>query len=118
MSTKKIESKNLDKHFFARFPLDAFDASFKDLEDCLFLLLIILLIMITMPLTIQFLKTITENIFFQSKYYQYNVLIDGRNFYDADSWAIQQSANSQVCAVLEKSNETVLQFSKGTAKVL
>ena len=37
---------------------------------------------------------------------------------DADSRAIQQIANSQVYTVFEKSKETVLQFSKGTAKVL
>ena len=41
---------------------------------------------------------------------------------DADSRAIQQieshvmlKTNSQVCTVLEKSKETTLQFSKGTA---
>ena len=44
---------------------------------------------------------------------------------DADSRAIQQiefygmvKTDSQVCTVLEKSKETVLQFSKGTAKML
>ena len=44
---------------------------------------------------------------------------------DAGSRAIQQiefygmlKSNSQLCTVLEKSKETVLQFSKGTAKVL
>ena len=44
---------------------------------------------------------------------------------DADSRAIQQTefyemlkTNSQVCTVLEKSKEAVLQFFKGTAKVL
>ena len=44
---------------------------------------------------------------------------------DADSKAIQQiefygmlKTNSQVCTVLEKSKETTLQISKGTAKVL
>ena len=44
---------------------------------------------------------------------------------DADSRAIQQiefygmlKTNSQVCTILEKSKETTLQFSKGTAKVL
>ena len=44
---------------------------------------------------------------------------------DTDSRAIQQNefygmlkTNSQVCTVLEKSKETTLQFSKGTAKVL
>ena len=44
---------------------------------------------------------------------------------DADSRAIQQTefygmlkTNSQVCTVLEKSKETMLEFYKGTAKVL
>ena len=44
---------------------------------------------------------------------------------DADSRAIQQiefygmlKTNSKVCAVLEKSNETMLEFYKGAAKVL
>ena len=44
---------------------------------------------------------------------------------EADSRALQQielygmlKTNSQVCTVLEKSKETTLQFSKGTAKVL
>ena len=44
---------------------------------------------------------------------------------DADSRAVQQiefygmlRSNSQLCTVLEKSKETVLQFSKATAKVL
>ena len=44
---------------------------------------------------------------------------------DADSRAIQQidfygmlKTNSQVCTVLEKSKETILEFYKGTAKVL
>ena len=44
---------------------------------------------------------------------------------DADSRAIQQiefygmlQTNSEVCTVLEKSKETMLQFSKGTTKVL
>ena len=44
---------------------------------------------------------------------------------DADHRAIQQiefygklKTNSQVCADVEKSKETVLEFSKGTAKVL
>ena len=59
----KIETKNLDKNNFTRFPLDAF---FKELEDCLFLLLIILMVMLS-----KLKETITQN-----------VLIDGRNFYD------------------------------------
>ena len=44
---------------------------------------------------------------------------------DADSRAVQQiefygmlKTNSEACTVLEKSKETTLQFSKGTAKVL
>ena len=44
---------------------------------------------------------------------------------DADSRAIQQiefygmlKTNSQVCTVLEKSKQTMLEFYKGTAKVL
>ena len=44
---------------------------------------------------------------------------------DADSKAIQQiefygmlKTNSQVCRVLDKSKETMLEFYKGTAKVL
>ena len=44
---------------------------------------------------------------------------------DADPGAIQQigcygmlKTNSQVCTVLEKPKETILQFYKGTAKVL
>ena len=59
----KIETKNLDKNNFTRFPLDAF---FKELEDCLFLLLIILMVMLS-----NLKETITQN-----------VLIDERNFYD------------------------------------
>ena len=44
---------------------------------------------------------------------------------DADSRAVQQiefygmlQTNSEVCTVLEKSKETMLQFSKGTTEVL
>ena len=44
---------------------------------------------------------------------------------DADSKAFQQiefygmlKTNSQVCTVLEKSKETMLEFAKGTARVL
>ena len=58
----------------------------------------------------------------------YNLIAIGlsrQNELDADSRAIQQiefyrmlKTNSQVCTVLEKSKETTLQFSKGTAKVL
>ena len=124
-------------------------------------------------------ETVTKNIFFpRVNITDYNVLIDGRNFYDqpindqirkydefkknvtgqgddytteclldyqyfkdhyqliavnaskqkalnADSRAVQQIefygmliTNSEVCTVLEKSKETVLEFYKGTAKVL
>ena len=59
----KIETKNLCKNNFTRFPLDAF---FKELEDCLFLLLIILMVMLS-----NLKETITQN-----------VLVDRRNFYD------------------------------------
>ena len=59
----KIETKNLYKNNFTRFPLDAF---FKELEDCLFLLLIILMVMLS-----SLKETITQN-----------VLVDRRNFYD------------------------------------
>ena len=143
---------------------------FNELEGCLFLLLIIL---IKVPIKLK--ETVT---YFLPRVNitNYNVLIDGRNFYvqpindlikqyneirktatgqgddyttgclldyqylkdhynltatdlgkqkelDADSRAIQQiefygmlQTNSEVCAVLEKSKETMLQFSKGTTK--
>ena len=122
-------------------------------------------------------ETVIENISYQVDITNYNVFIDGRNFYDqpindqikrydeikkistgkrddyttvclldcqyfkdhyqliavglskqeeldADPRAIQiefygkLGTNSQVCTVLEKSNETVLEFYKGTAKGL
>ena len=138
---------------------------FKELKDCLFMLLITLLRMI-----MKFLPRVDIT--------NYNVLIDGRNFYDqpindqikkydeirkigtgkgddyttgclldyqyfkdyyqliavdlseqkeldVDPRAIQKiefyemlKTNSQVRTVLEKSKETVLEFYKGTAKVL
>ena len=146
---------------------------FNELEGCLFLLLIIL---IKVPIKLK--ETVT---YFLPRVNitNYNVLIDGRNFYvqpindlikqyneirktatgqgddyttgclldyqqyfkdhynliatdlsrqkelDADSRAIQQTEfyrmliiNSQVCTVLEKSKEKMLQFSKRTAKKL
>ena len=50
---------------------------------------------------------------------------DGRGGFNADSRAIQQiefhwmlKTNSQVCTVLEKSKETMLEFYKGTVKAL
>ena len=62
----KIESKNLGNNNFTRFPLRLL---FKELKDCLFLLLITLLIIVTILLTIQFLKAITEIFSSKSKYY-------------------------------------------------
>ena len=62
----KIESKNLGNNNFTRFPLRLL---FKELKDCLFLLLITLLIMVTILLTIQFLKAITEIFSSKNKYY-------------------------------------------------
>ena len=62
----KIESKNLGNNNFTRFPLRLL---FKELKDCLFLLLITLLIIVTILLTIQFLKGITEIFSSKSKYY-------------------------------------------------
>ena len=60
--------------------------------------------------------------------YHYNLIatdLSKQKELDADSRAIQQvefygmlKTNSQVCTVLEKLKETVLQFSKRTAKVL
>ena len=38
--------------------------------------------MITIPLRIQFLKTVSENVLPRVSVCKYNVLIDGRNFYD------------------------------------
>ena len=61
----KIETKESD-NYLTRFPLDA---SFKDLIDSLFLLLAILMMVITR----YFLPRVDIT--------NYNVLIDGRNFY-------------------------------------
>ena len=167
----KIESRNLDNNNLTRFPLDA---SFQGVRR---------LFVLAFDNTDNGAKKVERNS--HTKYFlprvnitNYNVLIDGRNFYDqpindlvkqydeirktatgqgddyttgclldyqyfkdhynliaidlskqkeldADSRAIQQiefygmlKANSQVCTVLEKSKETVLEFYKGTAKVL
>ena len=62
----KIESKNLGNNNFTRFPLMLL---FKELEDCLFLLLITLLIMITILLRMQCLKAIIKILSSKSKYY-------------------------------------------------
>ena len=56
----------------------------------------------------------------------YNLIeVDLSKQLDADSGAVQQiefygmlKTNSQVCSVLEKSKERILEFYKGTAKVL
>ena len=55
----------------------------------------------------------------------YNVLIDGRNFYDQpindlikryDVWG-ENNTKIRLCALLEKSKEAILEFAKGTVKV-
>ena len=72
--TKQIETRNLDDNNFTRFPLDA---SFQGVRS-LFLLLTIL---IMAPTNLK--EKITKNIFFSRvNITNYNVLIDGRNFYD------------------------------------
>ena len=75
--TKQIETRNLDDNNFTRFPLDA---SFQGVRS-LFLLLTIL---IMAPTNLK--EKITKNIFFSRvNITNYNVLIDGRNFYDQQS---------------------------------
>ena len=63
--------------------------------------------------------------YFKDHYNQIAVDLRKQKELDADSRAFQQTefygmfkANSQVCTVLEKSKETMLEFYKGTAKVL
>ena len=63
--------------------------------------------------------------YFKDHYNLITIDLSKQKELDADSRAIQQiefygmlKTNSQVCRILEKSKETVLQFSKGTAKVL
>ena len=63
--------------------------------------------------------------YFKDHYNLIAIDLSKQKEWDADSRAIQQiefyrmlKTNSQVCTVLEKSKETTLQFSKGTAKVL
>ena len=76
--TKQIETRNLDDNNFTRFPLDA---SFQGVRS-LFLLLTIL---IMAPTNLK--EKITKNIFFSRvNITNYNVLIDGRNFYDQQGW--------------------------------
>ena len=62
---------------------------------------------------------------FKDHYQLIAVALSKQRELDADSRAGQQivfygmlKTNSQVCAVLEKSKETMLEFYKGTAKVL
>ena len=63
--------------------------------------------------------------YFKDHYNLIAIDLSKQNELDAYSRAIQQiefygmlKSNSQLCTVLEKSKETVLQFSKGTANVL
>ena len=63
--------------------------------------------------------------YFKENYQLISVDLSKQKELDADPRAIQQiefygmlDTNSQVCTVLEKSNETVLEFYKGTAKIL
>ena len=63
--------------------------------------------------------------YFKDHYQLIAVDLSKQKELDADLRAIQQiefygklETNSQACAVLEKSKETVLEFYKGTAKVL
>ena len=63
--------------------------------------------------------------YFKDHYQLIAVDLSKQKELDADPRAIQQiefygklKTNSQVCTVLEKSKETVLEFYKGTAKVL
>ena len=63
--------------------------------------------------------------YFKNHYQLIAVVFSKQKELDTDPRAIQQiefygmlKTNSQVCAVLEKSKESVLEFYKGTAKVL
>ena len=63
--------------------------------------------------------------YFKDHYNLIAIGLSSQKELDADSRAVQQiefygmlKTNSEVCTVLEKSKETTLQFSKGTAKVL
>ena len=63
--------------------------------------------------------------YFRDHYQLIAVNLSKQKEVDADPGAIHQTefyeilrSNSQVCAVLEKSKETVLEIYKGTAKVL
>ena len=176
----KIETRDLDNNNLARFPIDA---SFQGDRR----LFVLALNNTTVNVPNNPINNINNRVLRNShtKYFlprvsttNYNVLIDGKSFYDkpindlvkqydeirksatgqgddytkgclldyqyfkdhynliavdlskqkeldADSRAIQQiefygmlKTNSQVCTVLEKSKETMLEFYKGTAKVL
>ena len=176
----KIETRDLDNNNLTRFPLDA---SFQGVRR----LFVLAFNNTTVNVPNNPINNTNNRVLRNShtKYFlprvnitNYNVLIDGRNFYDqpindlvkqydeirktatgqgddyttgclldyqyfkdhynliaidlgkqkeldADSRAVQQiefygmlKTNSEVCTVLEKSKETTLQFSKGTAKVL
>ena len=161
----KVETKNLDNNNVTRFPLDA---SFQGVNR-----LFVLAYNNTHDNADQVERNSHKKCFLpRVNITDYNVLIDGRNFYDqpindqikkydeirkiatgkgddcttgcllnyqyfkshyqliavdlskqkeldADPHAIQQiETNSQVCTVLEKSKEAILEFYKGTAKVL
>ena len=71
----KIETKNLDANNITRFPLDA---SFQGGRDCLFLILTIL------EMVIKKVERDSHRKYFLPRVdiTNYNVLIDGRNFYD------------------------------------
>ena len=63
--------------------------------------------------------------YFKDHYQLIAVDLSKQEEWDADSRAIQQiefygmlKSKSQVCTILEKSKETMLEFYKGTAKVL
>ena len=112
----KIESRNLDNNNLTRFPLDA---SFQGVRR---------LFVLAFDNTEGGAKKVKKNS--HTKYFKdhYNLIaidLSKQKELDADSRAIQQiefygmlKTNSQVCTVLEKSKETMLEFYKGTAKVL
>ena len=63
--------------------------------------------------------------YFKDHYQLIAVDLNKQKELDADSKAVKQiefygmlKTNSQLCTVLEKSKETMLEFSKGTGKVL
>ena len=66
-----------------------------------------------------------DNQYFKDRYHLIAVDLSKEKDLDADSRAVQQieffgmlKTNLQVCTVLEKSKEAMLEFYKGTAKVL